>query len=71
MIRKSRETRWRCRVTNKWVRFGGKSLAVMALATALVGTAHAGKRTAAPPAARAEGRAVCGAGAGREWAADL
>jgi hypothetical protein len=34
-------------VINKWIRFGERSLAVAMLATAFVGTAHAGKRTAA------------------------
>jgi hypothetical protein len=47
-------------VTNKWIRFVERSLAVTMLATAVVGTAHAGKRTAAPVVVNSTNRSASG-----------
>ena len=47
-------------MTNKWVRSAERSLAITALATALVGTAHAGKRTSAPVIVNSTNRSASG-----------
>jgi len=47
-------------VNKKWVRLGDLSLSVAVLATALVGTAHAGRRTAAPVVVNSTSRSASG-----------
>lgn len=47
-------------MTNKWLRIGERRFAITALITALVGTAHAGKRTPAPVVINSANRSASG-----------